>query len=351
MFSPYSRLSMTTRDVASIFSAEKKALWRSTEPAIWTLATDVEQPDPARSVLATLCDQPRWLEAWHLYDERGSALFERICELPEYYLTRTEDSILEKEAASIIAAAPVRCIVELGAGSAKKTTHLLSEQVRQRRGGAFAPIDVSISSLISSRDAVQRRFPEIGFHGLHARYEEGFSSVDRDLPTLFVFLGSTVGNFNRSEFVRFFRLLSRSMGPSDFLLLGADRVKPIPLLERAYNDSRGLTAEFILNVFENINRCVGSNFNRGKMRYHSRYNPEWQQMEMYAVATATQEIRFPRFETSIPWSQGDRILVEISRKFHPLRLQQQLRFFDLLPAAHFTDANEWFSLLLFKKSA
>ena len=94
--------------------------------------------------MRTLWDQPRWLEAYHLYDDRGSELFEQICELPEYYLTRTEEAILERAAGDIIAAAPVECIVELGAGSAKKTTHLLTAQIQQRKTAIFAPIDVSL---------------------------------------------------------------------------------------------------------------------------------------------------------------------------------------------------------------
>ena len=138
------------------------------------------------------------MEPYHLYDERGSRLFEQICELPEYYLTQTENSILTEKAAEIIAAAPVQCIVELGAGTSKKTMHLLREQVRLRKGGTFAPIDVSLKSLLASRDTVKRRFRRLTFHGLCSRYEEGISSVDTSLPTLFVFLGSTVGNFNRT---------------------------------------------------------------------------------------------------------------------------------------------------------
>ena len=215
---------------------------------------------PALSILTTLWDQPRWLEAYHLYDQRGSELFEEICRLPEYYLTRTENGILETHAADIIAAAPMECVVELGAGYSKKTVHLLTEQTRRRGPSIFAPIDVSVSALLASQTAVRKDFPDIEFHGLHARYEEGFNAVKPSMPTLFVFLGSTIGNFNHTDFPRFFRALAAAMGPDDFLLLGADRVKPVKLLEDAYNDSRGITAEFILNVFRNINRRMRSNF-------------------------------------------------------------------------------------------
>jgi L-histidine N-alpha-methyltransferase len=334
-----------------IFSPQQRSSWRRISPGIWSPAVEQAAESPALSILTTLWDQPRWLEAYHLYDERGSELFERICELPEYYLTRTENSILEQDAARIIGAAPVEAIVELGAGSSKKTTHLLREQLRQRGGGIFAPIDVSIPGLITSREFVHANFSELEFHGLHALYEQGLASIDQDLPTLFVFLGSTVGNFNHTDFPRFFRRLSRAMGPDDFLLLGVDRVKSVEVLERAYDDSQGLTAEFILNVFRNVNRLLNSNFEIAKMGYQSRYNSEWQQIEMHAVANTPQEIEFASYGSSFHWERDEKILVEISRKFDPLRLQQQLRYFNLSPVAHYTDPKEWFSLLLFKKAS
>ncbi len=342
---------MQKQNQPRILAQSRKEIWRSVGSLIWTVDANSPGQDAALSILKTLFDQPRWLEAYHLYDERGSQLFEKICALPEYYLTRTENAILAKEAARIIAAAPVECIVELGAGTSKKTLHLLREQVRQRQRGTFAPIDVSLTDLTVSRNTILDQLPQFDFCGLQARYEEGISSIEKSLPTLFVFLGSTVGNFNHSEFVRFFDHLSQSMGPEDFLLLGVDRIKEADTLEKAYNDSQSVTAEFILNVFCNVNRLLGGNFDLSKMRYHSWYNPEWQQVEMYGVSTSDQEITLASRALSFVWERGEKILVEISRKFEPDRLQKQLQCFGLKPIAHFTDPRDWFSLLLFKKSA
>lgn len=339
-----------TTSTPEFFSQSQKVLWQLEQPAIWAPRGGDHLADPALSVMKTLWDQPRWLEAFHLYDERGSELFEQICQLPEYYLTRTENSILERDASKIVAAAPVECVVELGAGFSKKTVHLLTAQTQQRARTIFAPIDVSSPGLLASRDAVAKKFPGVEFHGLHARYETGFASIDKELPTLFVFLGSTIGNFNPPAFVRFFTELADAMGPDDFLLLGADRVKDAQVLEPAYADAQGLTGEFILNVFLNINRLTGSNFDASKMRYHSWFNPEWSQIEMYAVANTAQDIHFPAYGSSFHWRKDERILVEISRKFDPLRLQEQFRYFGLQSIGHFTDPKEWFSLLLFKKA-
>jgi len=205
--------------------------------------------------------------------------------------------------------------------------------------------------LIAARDFTAGAFPELRFTGLHALYEEGFSAIAREVPTLFVFLGSSIGNFTPPAFIRFFTQLSHAMGPNDYLLLGADRIKDPRVLERAYDDSRGLTAEFILNIFHNINGLTGGNFDTAKMRYQSWYDAEWAQVEMYAIATAAQEIHFPSFAASFHWAKDERILVEISRKFEPVRLQQQLKFFDLFPVEHYTDLRDWFSLFLLKKAA
>jgi L-histidine Nalpha-methyltransferase len=340
---------MKQEKLPDFFAVEQIDHWKIQEPKIWSRRDAEIGANPTSSILTTLWDQPRWLEAYHLYDQHGSELFEQICELPEYYLTRTENGILERHAADVIGRAPVACIAELGAGYSKKTVHLLTEQLRQRGAAIFAPIDVSLAGLVASREAVRRAFPSIEFHGVHARYEEGFAAIDKALPTLFVFLGSTIGNFNHTDFPRFFRALSAAMGPNDYLLLGADRIKNANVLEDAYDDSRGITREFILNAFDHINRLLESNFQRAKMRYYSWFNPEWQQIEMYAVAVEEHDIKFPTVGASFRWRKDEKILVEISRKFDPIRLQEQLRFFGLRPIAHFTDSNEWFSVLLFKK--
>ena len=333
----------------SVFAPGERIAWTATQPGIWSRRGAEMDTVPVLSILSTLWDQPRWLEAYHLYDQRGSELFEQICALPEYYLTRTENAILEAHAAEIIAAAPVRCIAELGAGFSKKTVHLLTEQERQRGPSIFTPIDVSAAGLMASRDAVRAAFPRTDFHGLNARYEEAIAAIDPDLPTLFVFLGSSIGNFNHSDFPRFFRALSAAMGPRDFLLLGVDCIKPAEVLESAYNDSRGVTAEFILNVFSNINRALGSDFDLNKIRYWPRYNADWQQIEMYAIADEAHEVRFAELHRSCEWRKDEKILVEISRKFEPRRLQEQLSFFGLAPVRQLADESRWFSVLLFKK--
>lgn len=337
-----------TKNRVEVFQKDHKDRWRQVEPSIWAPTSDESRDDLEESLLATLWDQPRRLEPQFLYDERGAELFEQISTLPEYYLTRTEEAILIEEAGRMISIAPVECIVELGAGFSKKTRHLLKEQVSQRQQTAFAPIDVSLPSLVGSRDSIERQFPEIEFHGLLARYEEGISCIDKSLPTLFAFLGSSVGNFDRFEFAQFFQLVRKCMGPQDYFLLGVDCDKEREVIERAYNDSQGLTEQFILNVFNNVNRLLGSNFDLDRIRYHSVYDPEWRQMEMYGVSTARQVIEVPSRQSQWVWEEGESILVEISRKFDSEQLEQQLQHLGFESVARFTDPKKWFALLLFR---
>jgi L-histidine N-alpha-methyltransferase len=341
---------MTAAYTAQILSSTKRSLWRSVAPRIWAPAAPQGERDSERAILRTLFDQPRWLDAYLLYDEKGSRLFELICELPEYYLTRTEAEILERAAPAIISRAPVQWLVELGAGFPKKTPYLLSEQLRQRGRGLFAPIDVSLTALTAARDRLGAAFPRLVFEGLQAQFPIALESLERSVPTLFLFLGSTIGNFTRFELLRFFELIAASMDGADFFLLGVDRVKESAALERAYNDRQGVTAEFILNALVAINRRLGSDFDPSRARYYSRYNAEWQQVEMYAVATETHTVRFPRHGASFVWQKDEPILVEISRKFDPERLARQAAFFGLELIEEYADPRRWFSLLLFRKA-
>jgi dimethylhistidine N-methyltransferase len=333
-----------------VLAPEQIGLWQPLAPAIWAPRRG-EADGAVISLLQSLFDQPRWIEAHHLYDERGAALFEEICKLPEYYPTRTENAILAERAKEIMAAVPVECVIELGAGSSQKTGHLLREQSRRRGGGVFAPIDVSETSLAAGRDWIRNELAGVAFNGLCARYEEAIASVRRDLPKLFVFLGSSIGNFRPLEFHRFFRRLASAMGPEDYFLLGVDCVKDPETIERAYNDANGTTARFILNALIHVNQILGGNFALDKMRYRVHYSIERQQVEMWAESTRKQEIVFSSPALSFTWEKGERILVEISRKFEPGRLQRQIALFDLEPLARFEDARGWFSLLLFRKNA
>jgi L-histidine Nalpha-methyltransferase len=322
--------------------------WEFTSPGIWRKTSEREE-DLALRVLRTVLDQPRWLEARFLYDERGSELFTRICELPEYYLTRVENSILERHSDDILAEVPARCLVEIGAGYSVKTRHLLESLRRIHGGGRFVAVDVSLSALRASRRSILREFPQVEFLGLNADLGEALSDVDWGIEKMVVFLGSSIGNLPRTELTRFLEVLSRNLGRGDYFLLGVDHLKDPRIIHRAYDDAAGLTGEFILNVFDAINGLVGSRFDREAFEYRPHYSLEWQQMEMWVVARREQSVDFPGLSTEFRWRAGERLLVEISRKFQPERLAEQLSRFGLRLVRRFSDPREWFSLMLFRR--
>ncbi len=338
-----------TREHKEILSLQDRTTWAVTAPSILTPRR--RAPDRAAAgMVRTLFDRPRRLEPCHLYDERGSLLFEEICQLPEYYPTRTEAAILEREAGALMSLAPVDCIVELGAGFSRKTIHLLKALSHARGHGTFAAVDVSATALMASRSMAEELFPELAFTGLEARFEDAITSITRDIPKLVVFLGSTIGNFTPTDMLHFFTHLCDHMGADDYLLLGVDRIKDPRIIEPAYDDAGGVTAAFILNAFTNITRATGAGFRPELIAYRSRYDRERAQVEMYGIATETHRVDFPRHSASFVWEKGEGILVETSRKFDPDDLQVQLRSFGLESLGHWTDPNRWFSLLLFRRS-
>ena len=337
-----------SRQLIKFLSASDRAAWEETAPSILT-PRGRAAGKLGEGMVRTLFDRPRWLEPCHLYDEKGSLLFEEICESPEYYPTPTEAALLEKEAGALMGLAPVELIMELGAGFSKKTVHLLKALTQARSRGSFAAVDVSATALMASKKMVEELFPELMFAGLEARFEDAITSITPDIPKLVVFLGSTIGNFAPTDMLHFFTHLCNHMGPDDYLLLGVDRIKDPAIISPAYDDSRGATAAFILNAFSNVNRVTGANFQLDKMTYRSNYNPARAQVEMYGVATATHRVNFPRQSASFTWEKDEGILVETSRKFDPDDLQVQLQCFGLETLGHWTDANRWFSLLLFRR--
>ena len=282
-------------------------------------ASGIEPPDAfARAVQAGLNSTPRTLPCRYFYDDEGSRLFERICDLPEYYLTRTEDAILAEHADAMVAgwlADPV--LVELGSGSSSKTRRLLEAALRVYGRLHYVPIDVSRSILTESASALVNQYPNLRVTGYSANYRDALTRIAGrfDRPKLIVFLGSSMGNYEVEAAVDLLQLIAQGMDPADRLLLGTDLDKNEAKLLAAYDDADGVTARFNLNLLDRINRELGGDFALDQFRHESRYNPDLHRVEMHLVSQRDQTVTIPAAAISARFAAGESIHTENSHKY------------------------------------
>lgn len=303
----------------------------------------------ARSTVRGLQLDPPRLECRYLYDTRGYKLFEQICELDEYYLTRTERSILEQHSCDIRDITGPVTLLELGSGSSIKTNLLLESYLKNEERVPYVPVDVSASALRSTLMAISERHNTAQLVAVNSTYEEAFPLIGVLSPTMVLFLGSTIGNLDQEEFDRFLNKLTGYMVQGDFFLLGVDLVKDARIIERAYNDERGVTAEFMLNLLVRMNRELDSGIDLDSVEHEAIWNEQDKRVELYARFTAPQVIRVDPLDESFFFDAGDRVLLEISRKFVLPDVERSLERFGLRSQAVYTDDREWFALLLLRK--
>jgi L-histidine Nalpha-methyltransferase len=303
----------------------------------------------ARGVAAGLSDVPRWLPSRFLYDARGSALFEEICELPEYYPTRTESAILAAHARDVAQITGPVTLLELGSGSAVKTDHLLRAYAARAARTDYVSVDVSEAALADAARRIVTQHPAVRVTGVVGRYEEAFRLFDRHSPCLVLFLGSTIGNLNHAESVVFWERVARHLAPGDFFLLGVDLVKDAGVLERAYNDAAGVSARFTRNVFRRMNDELDAGLDLDAIEHVARYNTAWQRIEISARFRAAQTVRIAPLGTSVAIGAGEMVMTEVSRKFEVERLRAYLACFGLVTRAVYTDPRRWFGVLLLQR--
>jgi len=303
----------------------------------------------ARAVLLGLSESPRWLPCQYLYDARGSELFEQITELPEYYPTRTEVGILERAAPEIAAITGPVSLIELGSGSSTKTELLLSAYAEAKRDLHYVPVDVSGAALAAAHDRIEAAHPQVHVHPIVGPYQDAFPRFREYSPCMVAFLGSTLGNFNQGESAAFWTRVTQALAPGDYFLLGADLVKDPAVLDAAYNDAAGVTAEFTKNLFVRMNRELGAGLDVEGIEHEARYSETWQRVEIFARFARAQTVTIAPLGARIPIPEGERVMVEISRKFLLPDLMRYLGAFGLESRRVFTDPDEWFALLLIQR--
>jgi dimethylhistidine N-methyltransferase len=305
--------------------------------------------DDGADVIAGLGGPRKSLPCKYFYDARGSELFERICATAEYYPTRTERAILEACAGDIAEATGAAELVELGSGSARKTRVLLEAYSARAPEVHFAPIDVSGDMLVESARELIARYDDLTIRGIAGTYEDALAALhpaphDR---RMFLFLGSTIGNFTEDERGAFLARIHAAMAPGDFFLLGFDRVKDAAILHAAYNDAEGATAAFNRNILAHLNARFHGDFRPGRFRHVALWNADESRIEIYLESDRAQAARLDDIELDAAFESGERIHTEISRKFEPDAVAAELAGLGFVRRAEWTDARDWFSLMLF----
>jgi len=269
----------------------------------------------AEEVRAGLSARPRELPSKYFYDERGSFLFSEITRLPEYYLTRAEQALLERHAREILALARPRCLVELGPGSAAKTRYLVEAASQAGTLELYVPVEVSREAAETTARTLREGYPNLSIHALVADFERHLDRVPAKHPVLVAFLGSTIGNFLRPRADALLERIGALLGSEGFLLLGTDLVKERGVLEAAYNDSRGVTAEFNRNLLRVVNRGLEGNFVPEAFDHVAFYEPSGQRIEMHLRARAPQRVRLGALGLEFVLEAGGTIRTEVSAKY------------------------------------
>ncbi len=292
---------------------------------------------------------PKTLPPKYFYDERGSELFEKICNTPDYYLTRVEHNLLKDIVNEVITITEPAVIVELGSGSSKKTEVLLQSAVEGAPAVRYVSIDISEQALVEAGERLIRRFTPLTVDALVADYESGLNHERVRQQTgnkLFVFLGGTIGNFEHDEAVELIASIRGQMDTHDRLLLGADRVKDAAVLHRAYNDEDGVTAQFNKNVLCVINRELDASFDLDAFEHRAIYDQDRSRIEMHLVSRLPQKVEIPALDVTVEFDRRESILTEISRKFTFQSLVRLFRDSNMVIERHYEPENGYFSLIV-----
>jgi L-histidine Nalpha-methyltransferase len=297
----------------------------------------------AEDVLRGLGQRPRSLPPKYFYDAAGSRLFDEITRLPEYYLTRAEDALLDTLAPALMRALQPRDVVELGSGFSLKTRRLLDA-----RGGGplrYTPVDVDDTTVAASAQRLLAEDPALQVHAIIGDFERHLVHVPaRSGRRLVLFLGSTVGNLDAPARQALLAQVRGLLRRGDRLLLGVDLVKDPAVLEAAYNDAAGVTAEFNRNILRVVNRCLGADFRPQAYRHHAWYNSAESRIEMHLVPQTPQTVRVPGLDLTVRLEPSESIWTESSYKFTRASTWAMLKAAGLRLDAWHTDEAQRFAL-------
>jgi L-histidine N-alpha-methyltransferase len=288
------------------------------------LAPDATRAALRADALAGLTATPKSLPPRWFYDERGSELFDEITRLPEYYPTRAERAVLTARAGEIATASGADVLVELGSGTSEKTRLLLSALRDAGTLRRFVPFDVDPSVLEAAGAAITAEYPGVAVDAVVGDFTEHLSRLPREGRRLVAFLGSTIGNLEPAPRAAFLVELAGTLAPGDAFLLGTDLVKDPARLVPAYDDAAGVTAEFNRNVLRVLNRELGAGFDPAAFEHVARWDAEAEWIEMRLRSTVEQVVAVPALGLQVPFAAGEEMRTEVSAKFRPEGVADEL---------------------------
>ncbi|WP_103352892.1 L-histidine N(alpha)-methyltransferase [Amycolatopsis sp. CA-128772] len=299
-------------------------------------------------VAAGLTAAQKWLPPKWFYDADGSELFEKITQLPEYYPTRSEREVLAAHAADVAKLTEAHTLVELGSGSSEKTRLLLDALTGHGTLEAFVPLDVSESALAEAAEAISQDYPGLAVRGVVGDFTQHLDLLPDGQPRVVAFLGGTIGNFLPAERATFLRSVREVLDEGEWLLLGTDLVKDAAILERAYDDAAGVTAEFDKNVLRVINARLGANFDPDEFDHVSHWDAENEWIEMRLRARRDLTVEIPGADLTVSFAAGEHIRTEISAKFRPSGVEAELAAAGFALEHWWTDSQQRFGVSLAK---
>ncbi len=283
----------------------------------------------------------------HFYDARGAELFDQICELPEYYPTRAEREILEARSDQIARLTHAVELVELGSGTAAKTRVLLDALANAGTLERYVPVDVTESMVRECAEALTDEYPGLRVHGVIGDFERHLDCLPPAVgPRIVAFLGGTIGNFPPGSRRRFLREIASLLGPEDHLLMGTDLVKDPEVLQAAYDDAQGVTAEFNRNVLRVLNRELEADFDPDDFDHVALFDAEHEWIEMRLRARREHTTHVRGLDLRVHFDAGEELRTEISAKFTPERLRADLGAASLELVRWLTDEDGLFALTL-----
>ena len=299
-------------------------------------------------IISLLKNKKKSLPTQYLYDDLGSKLFEEICETEEYYLTRTEKQILELNASDIVNKVLPSEIFEFGSGSSKKTKTLITKVLKRNKKLTYFSFDISIKALKMSYNELNKISKSLHVHLIKGDFNNDMKRIKKSKKNrLYLFLGSTLGNFNNKIAINFLDNIASLMNKEDSFLLGVDKVKDEKIINSAYNDSKGITKKFNKNILNVINKEYKLNFNEKNFLHNAKFNIQKSQIEMYLESTVNHSVKLPNDE-NLNIEKGEKILTEISRKFSEKTLRDLFNQANLEIKKSYTDNKKYFSLYLLK---